>query len=99
MKIAAKQKSSVVRLTIDWRYVLALISGPMIGIAYCHAAQRGRTGWIRQHGSAGVAPGRRTNDTDSHRRRPLLVAVGAHHALAPQIGRTNLRKPSVNGQR
>ncbi len=40
MKIAAKQKSSVVRLTIGWRYVIALISGPMIGIAYCHAAQR-----------------------------------------------------------
>jgi hypothetical protein len=40
MKIAAKQKSTVARLTIDWRYVLALISGPMIGIAYCHAAQR-----------------------------------------------------------
>jgi hypothetical protein len=40
MKIAAKPKSSVVRLAIDWRYVMALVSGPMIGIAYCHAAQR-----------------------------------------------------------
>ena len=47
MKIAAKQKSSGVWQTIKWRYVVALISGPMIGIAYCHTARRDeRNGYV-----------------------------------------------------
>jgi hypothetical protein len=40
MKIVAKQNTRIARRMIDWRYALALISGLMIGIAYCHAAQR-----------------------------------------------------------
>jgi hypothetical protein len=40
MRILGKQHARALRRTIDWRYVIALISGPMIGIAYCHAAQR-----------------------------------------------------------
>ncbi len=35
-----KRSASVARQTIDWSYVLALISAPVIGIAYCRAAQR-----------------------------------------------------------
>lgn len=57
MKIAVKQKSSVVRLTIDWKYVIALISGTMIGIAYCHAAQRDeRDGYANTAAWSGAGP-------------------------------------------
>jgi hypothetical protein len=39
MKIRAKQEIGVVRQANDWGYVMALICGPVVGIAYCRAAQ------------------------------------------------------------
>jgi hypothetical protein len=40
MEIVAKQSGRLFQRTIDWKYLVALISGPVIGIAYCCAAQR-----------------------------------------------------------
>jgi hypothetical protein len=39
MKIAVTKTAGVLRQRKDWRYPIALICGPVIGIAYCHAAQ------------------------------------------------------------
>ena len=46
MKFAINS-STVCRENRDWRYVVALISGPVAGIAYCCAAQRDeREGYV-----------------------------------------------------
>lgn len=39
MKITVKNNATVMRRANNWRYAMALICGPVIGIAYCRAAQ------------------------------------------------------------